>query len=190
MNINYSLVSYCLPLLVVGALLLAGCASLSENQCLTADWESIGYRDGSNGYDAGRIGKHSEACAEYGIRVDREQYEQGRQQGLELFCTGSNGMRLGRQGYAYSGVCPASLQDEFVRGYEFGRELHDLDAHMQQLQAEVQRVQHELKREDPPLSDKERDYLLYRLRDLEREYGRSEADLRAMEGRGREFRAD
>lgn len=195
MNINYSLVnyrlaSYCLPLLVVGALLLTGCASLSENQCRTADWESIGYQDGSNGYDAGRISRHSEACAEYGIKADREQYEQGRRQGLELFCTGYNGLRLGRQGYAYSGVCPDSLQGEFVRGYEFGRELHDMDAHMQQLQTEVQRVQAELKREDPPLTDKERDYLLYRLRDLEREYGRSESDLRSMENRARDFRAD
>lgn len=179
---------YCL--LALSALLLSGCASLSENQCRTADWESIGYQDGSRGYDAGRIGNHSEACAEYGIKADRELYEEGRLQGLELFCTGYNGMRLGRQGYAYSGVCPLSLQGDFVRGYEVGRELHDMDAHMQQLQSEVQRVQAELKREEPPLSDKDRDYLLHRLRELEREYGRSESDLRAMESRAAQFRTN
>jgi hypothetical protein len=181
--------SYCLPLIAVGALLLSGCASLSENQCLTADWESIGYQDGSRGYDAGRIGKHSEACAEHGIKADREQYEVGRLAGLEVFCTGYNGVRLGRQGYSYSGVCPLSLQGDFVRGYEMGRELYDMDAHMRKLQSEVQVVQAELKRTEPPLTDKERDYMLYRLRDLEREYGRMESDLRAMELRAREFNA-
>jgi hypothetical protein len=177
------------PLVVLGALLSSGCASLSENECRAADWESIGYQDGSRGHDAGRIGSHSEACTEYGIRPDRELYEEGRLRGLELFCTGPNGVRLGRQGYAYSGVCPLSLQGEFVRGYEIGRELHDLDAHMQKLQSEVQRVQNELKREDPALSERDRDYLLHRLRELEREYGRSQADLRDMERRARDFRA-
>jgi Protein of unknown function (DUF2799) len=176
-----------IPVVVLLGAALSGCASLSENECQTADWESIGYRDGSRGHDAGRIADHAEACAEYHIKADRELYEEGRQRGLELFCTGANGLRVGRQGSSYSGACPLSLEAEFVRGYELGRELHDLDAHMQQLQSEIQRVQAELRREDPPLGDRERDALLYRLRDLEREYGRSESDLRMLEGRAREF---
>jgi Protein of unknown function (DUF2799) len=174
-----------IPVMTLAAA-LSGCASLSENECQTADWESIGYRDGSRGYDAGRIVHHAEACAEYNIKADRELYEEGRVRGLELFCTSANGLRIGRQGSAYTGVCPLSLEQEFVRGYELGRELHALDSHMQQLQSEVQRVQAELRREEPPLTDKERDALLYRLRDLEREYGRSESDLRMMESRARE----
>jgi hypothetical protein len=59
--------------------------------------------------------------------------------------------------------------------------MHDLDAHMSELRNEIQRVQAGLRREEPPLSERDRDYLLYRLRDLEREYGRSEAELRRME---------
>jgi hypothetical protein len=178
---------YLLPLLSLGALLLSGCASLSEGQCRTADWESIGYRDGTQGYDAARLGAHTKACGEYGIRADQQLYEQGRLHGLEQFCTGYNGMRLGRSGYSYSGVCPLSLQGDFMRGYEMGRELHAMDARMQQNQSEVQRVQTELKREEPPLSDKDRDYLLYRLRELEREYGRYQVDLRDMETRALQF---
>ena len=165
----------------------SGCASLSENECQTADWESIGYIDGSRGYDAGRIASHAEACSEHGIKADSQLYEEGRLRGLELFCTGPNGVRVGRQGYSYSGVCPLSLQADFMRGYEIGRHLHDLDVHMGQLRGEIQRVQAELRRDEPPLSDRERDALLYRLRDLEREYGRSESDLRAMESSARQF---
>lgn len=174
-------------LLLVLAFLLGGCASMSENECLTADWESVGYRDGSQGHGPGRISDHQEACAEHGVRADSQLYEEGRARGLEIFCTGRNGVRLGRQGYSYSGACPLSLEGEFTRGYDVGRELHDADAHMQQLQSEIQRVQTELQRKEPPLSEKERDYLIYRLRDMEREYGRAESDLRNLERRSRDF---
>lgn len=174
------------PLLLSLAAMLTGCASLSQNECLTADWESIGYQDGSRGYDAGRIAKHAEACAKHGIKADSQQYEEGRIRGLELFCTDANGLRLGRQGYSYSGVCPLSLEAGFSRGYEIGRQMHDVDVHMQELRGEIERVQAELRREKPPLSERDRDYLLYRLRDLEREYGRSEAELRQIERRSRE----
>lgn len=178
-----------LPILLA-LLWLSGCKSMSQNECLTADWESIGYQDGSRGYDAGRISTHSKACSEYGIKADSQQYEEGRVRGLELFCTGSNGLRLGRQGYAYSGVCPLSLEADFSNGYTIGREMHDVDVHMQQLREEIQRVQSELQRKEPPLSDRDRDYLLYRLRDLEREYGRSQSELRQIETRARDFRSN
>ena len=166
--------------LVCIAAQLSGCATLSEQQCLTADWESIGYQDGSRGYDAGRIASHTEACTEHAVRVDSQQYEEGRKRGLELFCTGPNGVRVGRQGGNYSGVCPADLEPIFLRGYDLGREINRIEAHMQQLRSDIQRTQARLQ-SDGRLNDDERNYLLYRLRDLEREYGRSEARLRSLE---------
>jgi hypothetical protein len=172
---------------VLALLVLGGCASLSENECLTADWESIGYLDGSKGYNEGRIGDHAEACAKVGIAPDRKLYEEGRGRGLEVFCTGRNGLRIGEQGGSYAGVCPADLEPEFLRGYTIGRDLHDVKDHMAQLQSEVQRVQARLRSQDPPLSDYERDQLIYRLRGLEREYGRTESDYRRVQRRARDF---
>ena len=172
---------------LVAALVLGGCASLSEHECRTADWESIGYIDGSRGYDAGRIASHAESCAEYAIQPDRDLYEEGRGRGLETFCTGQNGVRLGRQGYSYNGVCPRTLEPAFLAAFDFGRSLHEVDVHMNDLRSEIQRVQSTLQRKDPPLSERDRDYLLYRLRDLEREYGRSEAELRRLEMEGRQY---
>jgi hypothetical protein len=154
---------------------------LSENECLTADWESIGYQDGSSGYPTGRIGDHIEACAEYGINPDRELFEAGRVRGLELFCTERNGLRVGRQGSSYNGVCPVTLEPAFVQGFELGRDLHEIDMHMQELQSRIQQVQAELRRRDPPVSDRERDALLYQLRDLERTYGRAQSEQRHLE---------
>ncbi len=166
---------------------LGGCASLSEDECRTADWESVGYIDGTRGYPSGRVAKHSEACSKIGISPDVDLYEEGRNRGLEEFCTPRNGVRVGEQGSSYSGVCPLDLEPGFMRGYQIGRDLHDLKGHMDQLRSEVQRVQSRLRQKDPPLSDYERDQLIYRLRDLEREYGRAESDYRRVEQRARDF---
>jgi hypothetical protein len=169
------------------ALHLSGCATLSEDQCRGADWQAIGYRDGSNGYDAGRIENHGEACAEYGISPDRQEYEIGRFRGLEIFCTARRGVQVGRQGGGYSGVCPADIEPAFLEGYDLGRRLYELDQYLSRLRQDIDQTQHALDQKDPPLKDSERDRLIYRLRDLEREYGRTESDLRMLEMRGRNF---
>jgi hypothetical protein len=168
-------------------LALSGCASLSEDECRTADWESVGYIDGTRGYTRGRIEEHSEACSKIGIAPDTKLYEEGRLRGLEEFCTPRNGVRVGEQGRSYGGVCPLDLEPGFMRGYDIGRDLHDLKSHMDNLRSEVQRVETRLRQKDPPLSDYERDHLIYRLRDLEREYGRAESNYRRAERRARDF---
>ena len=50
---------------------------------------------------------------------------------------------------------------------------------------DIDRRQQTLNQKEPPLSDSERDRLIYRLRDLEREYGRTESDLRMLDMRSR-----
>lgn len=176
-------------LLLLVILALGGCASLSENECRTADWESIGYIDGTKGYNSGRIGEHTEACAKVSITPDRNLYEEGRNRGLEEFCTPSNGVRLGEQGGSYGGVCPVVTEDAFLRGYDAGKDLREIQDYMARLQSDVQNVQARLRVKDPPLSDYQRDQLLYRLRDLEREYGRAESNYRRVERRARELSA-
>ena len=176
-----------LLLIVLIASIASGCASMSGNECKTADWESVGYQDGTRGYNSGRVAEHSEACAKVGITPDRELYEEGRNRGLEEFCTGRNGVRVGEQGGAYSGVCPLHLEPGFMRGYDIGRQLHDARDYMDRLQSEAQRIQTQLQQREPALSDYERNQLLYRLRDVEREYGRAESDYRRAERRARDF---
>jgi len=166
---------------------LGGCASLSEKECQTADWESIGYIDGTRGYSSGRIGDHVESCAKVDITPDRKLYEEGRNRGLEEFCTPRNGARIGEQGGSYGGVCPVMLEDAFLRGYNAGRDLRDVKEHMSRLQSAIQDAQARLRTKEPPLSDYERDQLIYRLRGLEREYGRAESDLRRAERRARDL---
>ena len=50
-------------LVLLVAATLAGCASLSQHQCLQGDWYSIGVGDGQRGMPVDRLDQHTRACA-------------------------------------------------------------------------------------------------------------------------------
>ena len=104
------------------ASLLSGCAtpSLSKNQCLVGDWRGIGFDDGRLGYTESRINQHAEACEELGIAPGVTAYRAGWNEGVRGFCTPSQGMRSGRQGDSYHGLCPPDLEPAFLSGYDAG----------------------------------------------------------------------
>ena len=113
-----------LPLLAT--LLVAGCGSstLSKDECRTVDWRTIGYEDGVAGRSGDQIGRHRQACAEYGVAPDLDAYRAGRAEGLREFCQPNNGYRAGASGQIYYDSCPAELAPAFLAAYEDGRELY------------------------------------------------------------------
>ncbi|MFS4436929.1 DUF2799 domain-containing protein [Paracoccaceae bacterium GXU_MW_L88] len=110
--------------LLLSGLALAGCASLSEEQCAAGNWEEIGRRDGANGRTASYLANHSKACADLGIQPDAALWEAGRQQGLQYYCTPENAYREARNFYrSVAAVCPASpaLERAYRDGLEWRR---------------------------------------------------------------------
>ncbi|MAT52778.1 MAG: hypothetical protein CMK32_16500 [Porticoccaceae bacterium] len=112
---------------VLLTLLITGCASLDRDECLSADWYSLGREDGSSGASAERLDRHREDCAEYGITPDRAAYEEGYERGIDDFCTAASGYEKGRRGHHYNGVCPAALESGFLLGYQQGYALHQAE---------------------------------------------------------------
>lgn len=48
--------------------LLSGCAKMmNENECIAADWQTIGFLDGSAGRRENFLERRVEACAEFGV---------------------------------------------------------------------------------------------------------------------------
>lgn len=133
-----------LPLLFAVALLGSGCATLSESECDSADWRTIGFEDGSGGRLVTYVGNHRKACADYGVKPDLARYQQGHAEGLIHFCTGRTGFRYGSSGRAYNGVCPAELEGDFLLAYERGRELYQLRQDLRQLSREKKSNEAEL----------------------------------------------
>lgn len=126
------------------ALAVAGCSSMSEKECLATDWQAVGYEHGVRGYSGDSIAAARQACAEQGVRTDLEAYRAGREQGLREYCRPANGYAVGVNGGRYAGVCPASLEPGFLRGYEAGRELHVLQARVWSVEAELEARRAEL----------------------------------------------
>jgi hypothetical protein len=129
---------------MAAAALMAGCSSMSKDECLAVDWRTIGYEDGVEGRPGDHIAEHRKACAKYGVRADLDQYQQGRTQGLREFCQPVNGYRLGARGGNYYGVCPVELERPFISAFDSGHQLYVLTARVSNTEAELSSRRREL----------------------------------------------
>ena len=103
---------------------LQSCATLSEEDCLTVDWGVLGETDGQLGRPLSELNRYRRDCAEYDVVPDTRAYTEGRERGLTVYCTESNGYREGRNGAADRLVCPAVLEPGFRQGYDLGRAVY------------------------------------------------------------------
>jgi hypothetical protein len=136
--------------LCVAGYVLTGCAGMSEQACLTADWRTVGFEDGTLGRSAAAIGSYRQACADHGVAPDLDSYRAGHADGVQTYCRASHGFEVGRSGATYQGVCPANLERDFVAEYNAGRHLYQLQAALNGVDAQIAsnyRVQENIKRE-------------------------------------------
>jgi len=123
-----------LPVLGLIVALVTGCASgLSKDECQLADWYTIGYEDGVKGLSDSHIGKHRKACSKHGVVTNFKDYRRGWDEGVRRFCHSSNGYRLGRNGSEYNGVCPPSLESDFLDAYNQGHKLYRLESEVRHI---------------------------------------------------------
>jgi outer membrane murein-binding lipoprotein Lpp len=141
---------YAVGALILGASWLAGCASLSEAECLSGDWRVIGFQDGTAGEPPGRVGQHSEACARYGVAPNLDLWRIGYEEGLVRYCTRPNGFSAGVQGSTYYGVCSGPAADEFLIAYRDGQQVFNVrqalvraDTDFDSISSEIDRVRYD-----------------------------------------------
>jgi len=133
-----------LPFLLIAGLLITGCASMGKDECLQADWQTIGYEDGSRGYPGNRIGVHRKACAKHGVAPNLTAYEAGRQKGLIAWCAPRNGYRIGLRGGHYNGVCPQAMEQPFVAAVSRGRAVYGYEKEVTKAKGELKQMHNEL----------------------------------------------
>jgi hypothetical protein len=136
---------------LAGAWFLAGCTSMSADECAATDWRTVGYEDGVAGHSGDRVGKYRKACGKHGMTPDLAEYQGGREQGLREFCKPLNGFRVGASGASYGGVCPAELDAPFLEAYESGRQLHNLETQVSYTASSISSMQAESDRIDADL---------------------------------------
>ena len=69
--------------LLIGMILISGCASLNKGECNTGDWQKIGKKDGGRGLVAKeQLKKHLSACSKYQIYPNNKIYYSGYNNGI------------------------------------------------------------------------------------------------------------
>ncbi len=121
----------------VVAYVLAGCSGMSEQACLTADWRTVGFEDGTFGRSEANIGRYRQQCGEHGVAPDLAAYRAGHAEGVRVYCRESNGFAAGHSGAGYQGVCPADLEPAFVAEYNAGRHLYELERALASVDARI-----------------------------------------------------
>ena len=119
--------AFLVALLVVTALALSSCATMNEQECLMADWVTVGFADGAFGRPVTAIDAYRESCASHGVSPDLDAYRSGHADGVATYCRRQNGFQVGRYGTTYRGVCPVELAPDFLEGYNAARRLRELE---------------------------------------------------------------
>ncbi len=119
---------------------VAACAELDQGACEQGDWFAIGQRDGSQGRDASFVDRHVKSCAEYGVAVDTAVWEQGRKQGLQVFCTPQSQYQAGRDGRPFNDICAEENLPVYREAYEKGRKYFTLTQRIERLEAKINRL--------------------------------------------------
>lgn len=116
---------------------LAGCASLSNEECLNADWKIIGFEDGAKGKPESTIGAHRKACAKVNITPDLGLYQRGHREGARKYCVINTAYPLGANGGAYYNICPPDLEPDFLRAYRAGQDLYAITRQINSIQSNI-----------------------------------------------------
>ena len=173
--------------------LVSSCSTMNKNECLNADWRTIGYSDGARGYKASRIGEHRSACAEHNIRPDLNAYNSGREEGLNKYCTPTTGYNKGLSGYRYKGVCSGHNERDFVEALNYGlavykeiRTLNNLKSQYQKELKYIHRLEDELRFKEEQiisgrLSKVKAAILLNETREMAEELGKAKSNLNNLD---------
>ncbi len=176
-----------------GAVLMSGCATMSEDQCMAGDWGGTGYQDGLNGRQEERLEDHAKACAKYGIAPNPQAYFSAREQGLRTYCRWENGFRVGRSGGSYYGVCTPAEERDFLPAYQDGVTIHGAETAISNAESAVRSAEARIRdREDKldakqrelqqdGLSREERERIRARISEVRTELRQAHRDLRDAE---------
>lgn len=171
-----------------GAALLAGCTTMTKEQCLAGAWGEKGYQDGLSGYQTSRLDDHAQACAKFGVEANPRAYLSAREDGLRTYCTWENGFRQGRQGNSYGGVCSPAEERDFLPAYEDGRRIYVVEQAVSAAESALNSAISRIDDREDKLDAKERELRQDGLTDEQRERIRDR--IREVRGEIRDARRD
>lgn len=154
--------------LLLLALVLSGCQSMSESECKVADWGRTGLNDGARGEPERRLADYTQDCGKIGIRPNAAAYRQGWDVGIQRFCTAATGWREGVDGHAYKEqVCIGQPgYNVFSHYLNAGLQVYRTNQLISSNTLDINRLQKKL---ESKISDDERKQIRHQLQDIDRD---------------------
>ncbi|MBK6868219.1 MAG: DUF2799 domain-containing protein [Burkholderiales bacterium] len=130
--------SYTMAVLALSVTLVVGCASMTEEQCRTANWLALGQADARNGempdFGAARV----QNCREKGVVGNLDEWRQGWERGRREVCTPGNASAWAQRERDYTpGFCPPELEPAFMSIYAPARERYKFEKRIRDLEAQL-----------------------------------------------------
>lgn len=99
-------------------LFLTHCTSVEEEEfCQKTNWRAQGKSDAFSGKTIDAFSQYNEDCQYYDVKLNKQAYYAGFQEGLMTFCTKERGESFGAAGGVYKNQCPANLEFDFIPAY-------------------------------------------------------------------------
>lgn len=133
---------------------LAGCETMSAEECAAADWRGLGFSDAASS-GASRFSDRAESCADKGYMADGQSYSAGFADGMVQFCQPPNAFNFARRGGTFSGSCPAELQYDFYAAFEDGRRVHDAETELSAARSDISNIESRRDQIDRDIRDRE-----------------------------------
>ena len=168
-------------IILVNVLLSSACSTLSHEECTQGSWFELGLADGRKGKSYKRLGNYQKACSEYNLTVDTEQYNKGREQGINDYCQLDNAIEMGLKGRRYQSVCPSDIHLDFQRYNRVAYSLYKSKDALDKLDNKLSKKENKLV--DKKLSDDERSKIRDRIRQLDRQRQKLRDDVYSNESK-------
>jgi len=147
--------SFALPLF-----LLLGCSTMNAEDCLHADWEMVGMKDGQKGKLQSSIADYNKQCRKYNVIPDKRQYMLGYDKGLNSFCTKESGFSQGKKNLKNNSLCEGDAKLSFNRGFTIGQEYYavskeiaSLESNIRSNKKSIERMVKKLKKQQEAISE-------------------------------------
>lgn len=131
-------------LLLSGILSLTACSTMTQKECLVADWQDVGYADGAAGQTMTLFNERASDCIKYGIAANRDSYLQARKEGLKTYCTREKGYEQGANGRTYHGVCEGQAAKHFLSGYQKGKHIYNQKSKVSSIERDIRSVERKI----------------------------------------------
>lgn len=143
-------------------LLLAGCSTMNAEDCLNADWEVIGMKDGEKGKLQSSIADYNEQCGKHKVTPNKKQYMFGYGKGLVVFCTKESGFAEGKKNAKNNSLCKGDSKLAFNDGFTIGqeyfavkKEISSLESTIRGNKKSIERMIKSLKKQKEAISESE-----------------------------------